>query len=356
MSTENGLGPLLDGPIMVNMSTVERRPVDWLWPGRLAKGKLTLLIGEPDMGKSLIGTGWAAGLSRGARWPDRQVCEPGNVIIMTSEDGINDTIAPRLDAAGADCARIHILRMARRDGVERMVTLAADLDMLEAALRCHQTCLLIVDPLSAYLGDADTHRDAALRGVLTPFADLLERTHVACVGIMHPPKHVANLIYFASGSGAFTAQSRITLGAGKDPNDDTGTRRFLVKIKGNLCGDVPTLAYRIVEQDGVPVVAWEFSPVDGVTARDVLGLTETRAERSERKDASTFLQELLHAGPVSAKEIREGADASGISWRTIERAKRDLGVTSDKAADAKLGKGSWYWTLPATKYSGSQLR
>ncbi|MGH7332644.1 MAG: AAA family ATPase [Candidatus Rokuibacteriota bacterium] len=345
----NDFAASLDGPVMVHMVGVERRGIDWIWPGRLAKGKLTLLIGEPDMGKSLISVDWAARLSRGVMWPDGEIAEPGNIIFMTSEDGIADTVAPRLDAAGADCARIQVLRVVRREGIERMVTLANDLDMLEAAIRCHETALLIGDPFSAYLGDADSHKDAALRGVLSPFADLLERTNVACLGVMHPPRHVVNLIYFASGSGAFTAQARVVLGAGKDPNDERGERRLLVKIKGNLYREVPTLGYRIMDQDGVPVIAWESKPVEGVTAHDVLGLTETKAERSERKDAMEFLRDILQAGPTTAKDVYAGAEANGISRRTLERAKRDLGVKSDKLPDAsgKLGQGPWYWSLPA---------
>jgi AAA domain len=144
---------------------------------------------------------------------------------MSSEDGIADTIAPRLDAAGADCSQIAVLRMAVRQGVESMVTLAEDLDMLERAIIDQRATLLIVDPLSAYLGDTDSHRDAALRGVLTPVADLLERTGVACIGVMHPPKSVTNIVYFASGSGAFTAQARVVLGVGRDPNDEIDRRR-----------------------------------------------------------------------------------------------------------------------------------
>jgi AAA domain len=177
------------------------------------------------LGQTLLACDCASRVSRGATWPDSAPAPKGRIIIMSSEDGIADTIAPRLDAAGADCSQIAVLRMAVRQGVESMVTLAEDLDMLERAIIDQRATLLIVDPLSAYLGDTDSHRDAALRGVLTPVADLLERTGVACIGVMHPPKSVTNIVYFASGSGAFTAQARVVLGVGRDPNDEIDRRR-----------------------------------------------------------------------------------------------------------------------------------
>lgn len=340
-------GEAADGPCLIETATIIPKPIDWIWPGRLARGKLTLLVGEPDLGKSLIGIDHAARLSRGMPWPDRSPSPTGRTIIMTSEDGIEDTVVPRLIAAGADLTRVHVLRMARRNGVERMVTLTEDLDMIEQALRADGTTLLIIDPMSAYLGDTDSHRDAALRGVLTPFADLLDRAGVAGLGIMHPPKSVTNVIYYASGSGAFTAQARVVLGVGRDPNDDSDRRRLVVKIKSNLAREVGTLAYCVEECDGAPVLAWDAVPLPGVTARDILGLSETQDERADRRSAVKFLRTLLRDGPMSAQEVYLNAKENGFSERTIDRAKRDLGVISDKVGRPGTEGQAWVWAMPS---------
>jgi hypothetical protein len=336
-----------DGPCLIDLTTITPRPIDWIWPGRLGRGKLTELIGEPDLGKSLISIDLAARVSTGRAWPDGTKGCRGRTILMTAEDGLDDTVVPRLIAAGADLAMVSVLRMASRGGVEHLVTLDKHRDILERALRDFDATLLIIDPLSAYLGDVDSHRDAALRGVLTPFADLLDRTRVACVGLLHPPKQAVNLIYFASGSGAFTAQARVVLGVGKDPADESGARRLLVKIKGNLFGDVPTLAYRVVVPDGeTATLEWEPQPVDGVSARDVLGLVEEREEHSARQRARDFLHTFLADGPRYASDVFEHANADGIARKTLHRAKDDLGVTSYKTGQPGKTGQAWAWGLP----------
>jgi len=341
-------------PCLIDLTTVTPRPVEWLWPGRLAKGKLTELVGEPNLGKTLISTDIAARLSIGGLWPDGSPAPKGRTILMTSEDGIDDTIVPRLIAAGADLAMVRVLRMARHADGDRPVTLdKVGLDTLEQAVREFDAALLIIDPLSAYLGSTDTHRDAAVRGILTPFADLLDRTGVACLGLLHPPKQVTNVVYFASGSGAFTAQARVVLAVAKDDADDTEARRLLLKIKGNLFGDVPTLAYRVVVRDGqTAALEWEPDPVEGVTARDVLGLREEREERSARKRAREFLREFLGDGAKYVQDVSAHAAANGIAMKTLRRAKDDLGVIAYKTRQPGTPRQAWAWQLPEQPQDG----
>jgi putative DNA primase/helicase len=346
-------GTDFDGPHIVSMAEVERTEVQWLYYGRIARGKLTLVIGAPDLGKSLISIDYASRVSRGLAWPDGETLAPkGKVLFLMSEDGIADTLGPRLDAAEADSNQIEVLRSIRRDGATHHVNLAEDLEMVEAALLTHEIALLVIDPLSAYLGSTDSHRDAALRGVLSPFADLLERTGCACLGVMHPPKHVVNVVYYASGSGAFTAQARVVLGVGRDPHDESEQRRLLLKIKSNLVPEVPTLGYSIVARDNAPVVAWEKDPVEGVSAAEILGPQQTGAERSELQEARTFLVEVLTPAGMYAKEVYAAARENGISARTLERAKRELGVVPDKTPPPPghpFNKGGWKWSLPIKK-------
>ena len=175
-------------PVVVRLDTVAPEPVQWLWPDRLPRGKLTLLIGDPGLGKTFLLLDLMARVSRAAPWPDAGTASLGASVLLTSEDGLADTIRPRLEALEADCGRIHALTAIREAGQERPVSLAHDLAQLEGVIERTQAGLVGVDPLSAYLGDRDSYKDPDIRRVLGPVAALAERTRSAIVGIMHLTK------------------------------------------------------------------------------------------------------------------------------------------------------------------------
>jgi AAA domain-containing protein len=171
--------------VTTRLSEVEPEEVEWLWRDRLALGKLNLLVGDPGNGKSFVTLDTAARVSTGAEFPDGSPCVRGSVILITGEDGIADTVRPRLDAQGSDLTKIHQLKIKSGDS-ERQFHIGAHLDQLRVKIReIADVRLLIIDPLTAYLGDVDPNKDSRVRGLLTPFATLAEEMRVAILAVMH---------------------------------------------------------------------------------------------------------------------------------------------------------------------------
>jgi hypothetical protein len=326
-----------DGPVLVRLDTVAPEAVSWLWPGRIARGKLTLVIGEPGDGKSTLTLDVGSRVTRGLGWPDGGAAPTGSVGLLAAEDALADTVRPRVDRQGGDPTKIFVLRAVRRDGAEAMFSIERDLPALEAALRETQAILLIIDPLSAYLGARDSHKDTEIRGLLTPLVALAERYDCAIIGVLHLTKSATRkLLLRAQGSIAFVAQARIVLAVGTDP--ESAGRRLMVPIKNNLGAFAPALAFTITDAG----LQWAPGTVEGV-AEDLLAGDEpgSRTDRKERDDARRFLQDALADGPVASKELYQDAKANGIAARTLERAKTELGIQA-----ARQGRGPWYWMLP----------
>jgi hypothetical protein len=341
----------IDGaPVIVRLADVKPEAVTWLWPGRFALGKLTLIAGDPGLGKSFLTLDMAARVSRGWAWPDGgEAMDPGGVVLLSAEDGIADTIAPRLIAAGADMARIVALEAVQcvtDNGREsaRAFDLSRDLPALEDAIRAVDRCkLVVIDPVTAYLGGVDSHKNAEIRGLLAPLSAIAERHGVAVVAVTHLNKSSAGpAIYRAMGSLAFAAAARAAWAVTKDRDDPR--RRLLLPIKNNIAPDTGGLAYRIMPGGvgGCPVVAWEPDPVD-LSADDALaGDRDAGGERTERDDAADWLRDLLADGPRPTREVEAEAKEAGYSGATLRRAKAAAGVIARKRA---FGEG-WEWVLP----------
>jgi putative DNA primase/helicase len=178
----------------VRASAVTMAAIDWLWPGRFAIGKLGLVVGLPDEGKGQVLCYIAAQVTHGGLWP----CEEGralqgNVILLTAEDDLNDTVVPRLVAAGADLDRVEIVSLVRRNNKNRMFSLITDLELLrQKVAEVGDVKMIQIDPISAYLGvgKVDSFRTADVRSVLGPLIDLAGELRVAIVGILHFNKKI----------------------------------------------------------------------------------------------------------------------------------------------------------------------
>jgi RecA-family ATPase len=196
---------------LVRASDIEATPIEWLWKGRLALGKNTLIAGDPGLGKTQAGLDIAARLSTGDRWPDGGVAPIGNSIIMSAEDGIGDTIVPRLEA-GADLSRVLCLKGTKSpDGTQSMFTLQRDLDELGKAIaQIGGAKYIMIDPVTAYMGKIDSHRTTDVRAVLAPLTEFAEAHNVAVLSITHPPKaSQAKAIHAFTGSLAHVAAARM---------------------------------------------------------------------------------------------------------------------------------------------------
>ena len=322
------------------LSEVEPERVDWLWPGRLPFGKLAVLDGDPGLGKSVVTLDVAARVSAGMELPDSRRCEPAGVVLLSAEDGLRDTIRPRLDAAGADTERIFALSTVfEAKGGERMISLTKDLSVIERAIERVGAGLVIVDPLTAFLSEkTDSYKDQDMRRALAPVATLAERTRAAILIVRHLTKAAGgNTLYRGGGSIAIIGAARSGLVIAQDPEDPE--RRILAANKHNLSRAAPSLAFRIdTAPNGAARVAWGGTST--LTAGDILKEPADQEQKSALSEAKEFLSQELGDGSVPAERVEDDARGAQISMRTLKRAKRALGVKSRKRGDV------WYWELP----------
>lgn len=341
------------------LSEVVPQPVRWLWKGMFARGKLNLIAGQPGRGKSQLALHFAATVSTGGRWPDGSPCEQGSVIIITCEDEAADTIVPRLMALGADLKACHILDGSRQDdggtrpfglksGIEALEMLAADKERL---------ALVIIDPVSAYLDGSDSHKNADVRAALLPLQALAELSSAAVLLVSHLNKGTTDVTAMArvSGSGAFVAVCRSAWLVDRDPVDSGGKRRILAPMKNNIGNDETGFAFDVepaVIGEGISTSRVRFIPGTLNITADALLKSQVAAtgRSSALEEAMAFLREWLNAGPVAATAIRAAADQAGHRWRTVEKAKKKLGVRSSKTPDG------WVWRLPEPAAAGDHLR
>jgi putative DNA primase/helicase len=339
--------------VSVCASEVAIEPVDWIWQGRLAVGKHTCIAGEPGASKSQLTMYIATTVSVAGPWPCGEGNAPhGSVIILSAEDGAADTIIPRLHAAGADRGRVHIVSAVQEADGRRAFNLQSDLALLEQEVRrIGDVTLIIIDPVSSYMGKTDSHKNAEVRGVLEPIGEFAERMRVAVLSVTHFSKAGASTstkaLHRFIGSIAFVGAPRIALAVIEDTEND---RRLLLHAKNNLAPPPLGLAYRIKEKlVGEPgrlvtasYVVWDLDHVT-VTANEALAADATiGGDSTAKSEAENFLRELLAEGPVPAKRIRADVEAAALSWSTIKRAKARLGIKAEKASM----DGGWSWSMP----------
>lgn len=329
-------------PVLVRLADVEPEAVSWLWEPYVARRKLTLLEGDPGLGKTWMALFLAAIISKGGPWPGpgsaAETRHPENIIYMTAEDGLADTLRPRLDQAGADVTRVHALTgTLDDDGVLQPLTLA-DNGVLRRALEQVTPALLVVDPIQGYMGaGVDMHRANEVRPVLARLAALAEEFNCAALCIRHLGKSAQDrAVYRGLGSIDFAAAARSILLAGADPKDPTGTRRALAQVKNSLGPIAPTLGYAITPE------GFCWTGLSDLTAKDLLAPDPGPPKTSRAEEAEAFLRDVLKDGPRPQKEIRAEAEDNGIKWHTLKRAKEQLEIESLK--DGK--SGIWSWKLP----------
>jgi putative DNA primase/helicase len=337
---------------IIRVSSVEKQPIKWLWPSRVALGKVTMIAGHPGLGKSQLTTFLAAQVTNGGRWPAGEGRAPkGSVLMLSAEDDVADTIRPRLEAAGADVDRVHMLTAIRDADAMRGFNLARDLLALESALaQIGDVRLVNIDPLTAYMGGTDTHKTADVRALLAPVSDLAAKHGVAIVAISHLNKGGnGEAMGRITGSLAFVAAARAAFLVQKDAED--AKRRLFLPVKNNLGTDDTGLAFRIVEKDvgnGIraPAIEWEDERVT-ISADEALAAASANEgeEGNALCEAVEFLQNIVADGPVPQKTINADAKGNGVSERTLKRAKSKLRVVARKTGM----DGGWTWELPAAE-------
>jgi putative DNA primase/helicase len=337
------------------MSDVNAKPVNWLWPRRIARGKVSIIAGNPGLGKSQVTASIAAIVTTGGRWPvDRSQCTPGDVVFLSAEDDPADTLRPRLEAAGANLQRVHCMDAVilgySGEGQQqnRAFSLQRDLEGLSVKLtELGDVAAVVIDPITAYLGDVDSHRNAEVRALLAPLSEIAAKHGTAIIGISHMNKSVGTeALMRVTGSLAFVAAARAAYLVAQDPGNPA--RRLFLPMKNNIGPDSEGLAFRIeaaTVQSAVgplqtSLVVWDSEPA--TTTADEVMRTQVPEHGSALRDAEEWLREEL-SEPAPATEISRMAANAGISRRTLQRASESLGIIKGKAGM----RAGWMWSLPA---------
>lgn len=327
---------------------IEPEETIWLWPERFALGKLSLIVGDPESGKSLFCAWMAAQISSGEEWPDGATQAPGKVIILQCEDDAAETVVPRLIQYGAERPMVHFVEGVKTtDGGDRMLSLLTDLKKLEDLIRQEgDVRLIIIDPLQAYFGAGisgkfNPNADAHIRAVLTPVKLLAEKYCVAVIGVMHLNKDAQkDLMYRVGGSIAIMGVPRAVwlLRWDRDPNGF----RYLQLMKNSRRAGMTGLAFKIDRDLG------DVSFHGDVPIPSAAELITSTNDRRPREEAKAFIMEQLKAGSQESREIEAIAEQNGINRATLFAAKKELGVLSEKISGTGRG-GKWIWRLPEQK-------
>lgn len=336
------------GPVTVRLSDVEPERLSWLWPGRLPAGKLVVLDGDPAVGKSTLSVDLAAHITTGAPWPDGERCPRGGVLILSAEDGLADTIRPRIDAAGGDPSRVHALTEIRYDtdageSRTRPPTLA-DISDITAAIASAAATLVVIDVLMAYLpGRVDSHRDQDVRGVLAQLGDVATAMGATILLLRHLNKASGGSpLYRGGGSIGIVGAARAAFLAAHDPDDDD--RRVLACTKSNLAAMPPALAYHLVDSPQHHCARVEWLGHHDASAADLLRSYDgDEDQRTERDEAVDWLICYLadRGGRAAARDAIKAAMRDGIAKTTLTKARKRAGVESTKAGFG----GGWVWNL-----------
>lgn len=340
--------PHTDGVELIDAAGIKPEPINWLWPGWLARGKLHVLAGQAGTGKTTIALDLAARVTAGTALPGGWKPERGNVVVWSGEDDPADTLVPRLIAAGADLSRVRFVGEVTHGGDVCVFDPARDVPELARAIKGLQdgVSLLIVDPLvSAVAGDS--HKNAEVRRGLAPLVELAASIGAALIGITHFSKSTGGRdpLERVTGSLAFGALARIVYGTGKQ--EDGGL--ILARCKSNIGPDGGGWLYGF-EQTDLPDhphvkasrIVWGAA-AEG-TARELLADPEGDDEKSAIDEAIDFLERELESGRQPAKTVQRSANDAGISPKTLRTARDRLGV--EKMREGFGPDGKWWWSLP----------
>ena len=321
---------------LINMEQVEIEKIDWLLYPFIPFGKVTIVQGDPGEGKTTMVLQIIAKLTKGeAVLPSdsdesdleekTMDLEPVNVIYQTAEDGLGDTIKPRLLSAGADCSRVMVI-----DDNDQALTMM-DARLEEAIIKTNAR-LVVLDPIQGFLGTAvDMHRANEIRPLMKRVAVLAEKYHCAIILIGHMNKNSnGKSSYRGLGSIDFQAAARSVLIVGRIK--DEPEIRVVCHVKSSLAPEGKSIAFRLDKDTG-----FEWIGEYDISADDLLS-GDNRGQKIHA--AKEFLKEILASGSVAQTKVAEEAESRRIKKKTLWNAKKELEIDS-----VKIGN-QWFWMLP----------
>lgn len=311
---------------LIKMSDVEPTKVEWLWYPYIPYGKVTIIQGDPGEGKTTLILNLAALLSKGEKLPEsEEKSDPINIIYQTAEDGLSDTVKPRLIAANADDERITVIDESKSE-------LSLTDERLEQAIIETKAKLVILDPLQAYIGaNIDMHRANEIRPVMKHLSEVAQRQQCAVVLIGHLNKAMGmKSSYRGLGSIDIPASARSVLLVGRIK--DNPTVRVMAQIKSSLAPEGEPIAFELNKETG-----FRFIGKYDISIDDLLNGVATT---SKLEQAEKLLRDMLSDGSaIKQKQLQQQAKIRNISERTLNEAKKNVGVKSFRS------NNEWYWKL-----------
>ena len=320
----------MEGSVYEYYSNVLAKPVEWLWYPYIPLGKLTIIQGDPGEGKSTFVLNVVARITTGQELPDGTPVTGKQVAIyQCAEDGVADTIKPRLQQAGADCDRVAYI-------IDNDIALTLEDGRIESTIKATGASVFIIDPIQAFIPpDADMQSATKMRSVLRKLANIAERNRCAVILIGHMNKGAGTkTLYRGLGSIDIAAIARSVLMISRDENRPG--MRYMYPIKSSLAPEGPAIAFSFREQGGIE---WHGRyNLNTAELMDSITVKTTKREKARAK-----IIQLLEHEDCPAKEIYAGLASMGVGSRTVEKVKKELQITTYRSA------GSWYWSLPKQK-------
>jgi hypothetical protein len=337
MTVQNGCSPA--ALVQRVAQEVAEEPVEWLWPGFIAFGNLTVLDGDPGLGKSTLTLDLAARLTRGRGVPGHPPVPPAAVLLACCEDSASHTLVPRLRVAEANLAQVFLLEETREQhGGARPLQLPDDLLLIQREVERRQARLLVIDPLMAFLGRdrhgrlISAHQDQSVRMLMGEFKRMAEQTGAAVLVVRHLNKAQGlNALYRGGGSIGISGAARSVLLAAKHPDDPA--RRVLASIKCNL-GPMPhPRAWRLT---GTEVAGVDWGDTVQLQADELTG----PALSAELTPATWLADQLSDGQPHAVKDLQLAAEPLHFSPKQLQRARQRLGARVTQHGQ------EYYWQLP----------
>lgn len=325
-----------DQLLSVNAGDLQSQDLVWFWHNRFPQGSVNIIAGEPGVGKSFWTLDTAARITTGRPWPDIEGDNPnGSALLLSCEDTLEYTILRRLEAADADLSRIDVVSTVKNiQGKKRLFNLQTDIELLEDHVKA-DTRLIIIDPVSAFVGGASFSMNTKVRSILDPLARFAENHKLTIILVTHLTKNNrTNSLHRVLGSIGQAAVARSIWEIRKDESDKK--RLLFLPVKTNLSSDPTGLAYRIVNG----AVEYEPDPID---MDDMASWTRTRPT-PRLDEAIEWLKDVLANGPVKSADILDMATGVGITEDTLRRGKDALYVNVFKVGNGE--NSHWLWALP----------
>jgi hypothetical protein len=322
-------------PPLYNTSfdNVEEEEVQWLAPGLLAEGKITVLDGMPSVGKTTVWVDWAARIGTGRALPGGQPMDPAGVLVFNGEDSVADTLKPRARLQGANMKRMHALSV-HPDG--RPILIPNDLALIKTLVQLHGVKLLIFDPIYSFM-NADMTKSQQVRQALIQLQDMIEQARCACLFLRHFNKNSqsSDAMMRGEGSIAINAVARVVLAAGEHPGDPN--LRVIANTATNIGKGVNSFTYRIDEVPGEQHghLVWEGTA--NLSANDLLA-PSNRSDREDREDLWIWAEAQL---PITMKELEKRCRTAGLTLASVKEVLKQRGIKAKPVGSA----GEWEYRV-----------